>query len=43
MTSKWVITYLKMGYIGVITHLNPLLTSWDIQVLVGKVCVCVCV
>ena len=33
MVSKWVITYLWMGYIGVITYLlNLLLTSWDIQV-----------
>ena len=26
-------TYLSMGYIGVITHANHLLTSWDIQVI----------
>ena len=28
MVSTWVVTYLQMGYIGVLTHL---LTSWYIQ------------
>ena len=36
MVSEWVVTYLQIGYIGVITYnplTNLLLTSWDIQVL----------